>query len=158
MIIKRDERKREREREREFSDPPAGGEFLMWIIFVFMKRETSVRHFFSHLRANDDVFRSPLPALTRCHHRWKSRDSFVLLLFLLDDSDDGDGTTIKTATKTEQRTTTTTTRNAFNEISSRRRKQIRLAVRGEVDSTAALALLLEQRRGGGTRRRRRRRV
>jgi hypothetical protein len=31
MIIKRDERKREREREREreFSDPPAGGEFLM---------------------------------------------------------------------------------------------------------------------------------
>jgi len=29
MIIKRDERKREREREREFSDPPAGGEFLV---------------------------------------------------------------------------------------------------------------------------------
>ena len=29
MMIKRDERKREREREREFSDPPAGGEFLM---------------------------------------------------------------------------------------------------------------------------------
>jgi hypothetical protein len=29
MIIKRDEREREREREREFSDPPAGGEFLM---------------------------------------------------------------------------------------------------------------------------------
>ena len=29
MIIKRDERKRERERERDFSDPPAGGEFLM---------------------------------------------------------------------------------------------------------------------------------
>ncbi len=34
MIIKRDERKRER--EREFSDPPAGGEFLMLILFVFM--------------------------------------------------------------------------------------------------------------------------